>query len=320
MKPKFSVIVANYNKGDFIANTLEYLRKQTFENFEAIIVDDASTDNSIEIVAEFCNSDPRFKLIKNASNVGANTCRNKAINDASGEYIIFCDSDDLLDSECLATRYQVILQNLDYDLWVFTMAVFKEKIGDDIRVWKPKTDDALGDFLSHKLPWSIMQPAWKRSTLLFLNGFDENFSRLQDVELHTRALMHKDFKYFLCAGEPDCYYRIGENRKNFNSDEFFNRWISAALQYCDKFHPLLKKAEKKKLIGTVFQTYLSLILAYKEKQLSYSSFQILENKILQTPDISLYFFARQIIRLVRFYNLHFPRIPGFNRLLKYCLV
>ena len=88
-----SIIMPSWNTGRFIAESIQSVIDQTYENWELIIVDDCSTDNTDEVIATF--SDKRIRFYKNEKNSGAAVTRNKAIREAKGEWIAFLDSDDL---------------------------------------------------------------------------------------------------------------------------------------------------------------------------------------------------------------------------------
>jgi glycosyltransferase involved in cell wall biosynthesis len=93
--PLVSIITPLFNAGTFISETLISVRQQSYSNWEHIIVDDASTDNSVSIAETFANNDARIKLIRSEQNLGAAVCRNKATDLAKGDFIAFLDSDDL---------------------------------------------------------------------------------------------------------------------------------------------------------------------------------------------------------------------------------
>lgn len=88
-----SVIVPIYNAEVYLEQCLDSIKKQTYKNFEVILIDDGSTDKSQEICKKFCDSDKRFKLICQ-KNFGVSVARNRGIEEATGKYIFFCDSDD----------------------------------------------------------------------------------------------------------------------------------------------------------------------------------------------------------------------------------
>lgn len=90
-----SIITPSYNSAEFIADTIEAVCKQTYTDWELLITDDCSTDNTVEIVRGYMVKDARIKLQRLEKNSGAGVCRNKSIEAAQGRYIAFCDSDDV---------------------------------------------------------------------------------------------------------------------------------------------------------------------------------------------------------------------------------
>ena len=100
-KEKVSIIVPMYNAEKFIGKTIESVLSQTYENWEMLIMNDVSTDNSLAVVSEFVKKDKRIKIVNTEKNVGVVKGRNFLIELASGKYIAFLDSDDYLHSEKL---------------------------------------------------------------------------------------------------------------------------------------------------------------------------------------------------------------------------
>ena len=94
-EPLVSVITPLYNGASFIAQTIASIQSQTYQNWEQIIVDDFSTDESMAIVTKLAASDKRIKWVTLTQNMGAAYCRNKATAIAQGDYIAFLDADDI---------------------------------------------------------------------------------------------------------------------------------------------------------------------------------------------------------------------------------
>ena len=90
-----SIIMPNYNCGRFVAQSIECVLAQTYQNWELIIVDDCSTDNSHEVIMEYAKKDERVVYLRNDRNSGAALSRNYALREAKGRWIAFLDSDDL---------------------------------------------------------------------------------------------------------------------------------------------------------------------------------------------------------------------------------
>lgn len=99
-----SIITPSYNSEKYIAATINSVINQTYKDWELIIVDDASIDNTHNIVSVFCKKDHRIKIIKQQKNVGAGVSRNVGINAAKGSYIAFLDSDDIWKPNKLETQ------------------------------------------------------------------------------------------------------------------------------------------------------------------------------------------------------------------------
>lgn len=94
MKELVSIIMPSYNTGRFISETIESVLAQSYSNWELIIVDDCSTDDTDEVVGQYL-TDERIRYIKNKNNSGAAVSRNHALREAKGKWIAFLDSDDL---------------------------------------------------------------------------------------------------------------------------------------------------------------------------------------------------------------------------------
>ncbi len=104
-----SIIMPSWNTANFIAESIQSVINQTYENWELIIVDDCSTDNTDEIVESF--KDKRIKYFHNEKNSGAALTRNKAMREAQGEWIAFLDSDDLWTPEKLDHQIKFMKDN-----------------------------------------------------------------------------------------------------------------------------------------------------------------------------------------------------------------
>lgn len=281
--PRVSVIVTSFNKGSYIGATIECLLAQTFSEWEAVIVDDGSTDNSVELIHSYIGKDKRIRLFINDTNRGANFSRNKGIHEASGAYIVFLDGDDLLSPTCIESRYKLLEEKGFPDFLVFPMRAFRLEIGDAPYEWIPRSRFPLRDFLRHKLPWTISQPIWKRDFLLSLKGFDENFQRLQDVELHTRALLVSGVRFELIRGEPDCYYRVEEGRLNFAKFALLSRYVDSALLFFRKFEAEAKaRGLYPKLFGTLYAVYQMLLYNRRIGAISRQEFTRLERRLLNS--------------------------------------
>jgi teichuronic acid biosynthesis glycosyltransferase TuaG len=104
MKPSVSVVMPLYNSAAFMAESVESVIHQTFPDFELILVDDCSTDNTLAVARGFAEADGRIRIVAQSANGGACAARNAGISAARGRYIAFLDSDDLWKQDKLAVQ------------------------------------------------------------------------------------------------------------------------------------------------------------------------------------------------------------------------
>ncbi len=105
-QPKVSVCIPVYNCQEFIAQAIDSVLQQTFSDFELLIVDNASTDETLSVIARY--TDPRIRLLRNKSNIGVEGNWNKAVTEARGEYVKLLPADDFLYPECLERQIKVL--------------------------------------------------------------------------------------------------------------------------------------------------------------------------------------------------------------------
>lgn len=116
-QPLISIIIPTYNRAHLIGETLDSILAQTYTNWESLVVDDGSTDTTVEVVSNYVVNDKRIKLFNRpkTKQKGANTCRNIGLNQAKGDYVVFFDSDDLMTPDHLQVKISAIVcLNCDY--------------------------------------------------------------------------------------------------------------------------------------------------------------------------------------------------------------
>lgn len=109
-QPLFSVLIANYNNGHYLREALDSVRQQTYQNWQVVIVDDGSTDNSFEIYKEL-ESDASYKVVLNDENRGCTFTKKRCIDDADGELCGYLDADDQLLPKALEKMVEIHVRN-----------------------------------------------------------------------------------------------------------------------------------------------------------------------------------------------------------------
>jgi glycosyltransferase involved in cell wall biosynthesis len=218
-KPLVSIVIPLYNRAELIVETVNSLIKQSYGNWEAIIVDDYSTDNSYEVALQLSRTDSRIRVFHRESKVkGAPACRNFGIEKAEGEYLMFLDSDDLLAPWCLQERVQEFMNNPDNDFLVFQATMFEQQPADSRVVWNRFSEEEdIRRFLQYDTVWIISSPIWKTSFLKINNLFFTEMARsTQDWEFHVRALLVAN-KYRKSENLPDNFVRRDDKAGKISS-------------------------------------------------------------------------------------------------------
>ncbi len=187
-----SVIIPTKNRRLLLEAAVQSVRAQTVGNWELIVVDDYSLDHTCEFVRHIGSADARVRLLrsKRGCSAGAPACRNVGFGEASGEYVLFLDSDDGLSRTCLEERLAAMISRPELDFGVFPCHLFREIPENASLLWNLDTgNDDIDRFLELDVPWNTSSVLWRRSALLRLGPWDENLKSWQDWEFHLRALV-----------------------------------------------------------------------------------------------------------------------------------
>ena len=147
---KISIIIPVYNVEKYLERCLDSVLNQSYKNLEIILINDGSTDNSLDICLKYAKKDNRIKLI-NQNNSGISEVRNKGLEAAKGEYIAFVDSDDVIDKDMFKTLYNNLLK-YDSDISSCNYKIFHNKINFDKEEYYNKIftkEESLKDIISN---------------------------------------------------------------------------------------------------------------------------------------------------------------------------
>jgi hypothetical protein len=310
MQPAVSIVIPNFNKGRFIEATVRSALDQA--ESEVIVVDDASTDGSLEVLRPLSAECTGLRLMPMPENRGGSHCRNRGLQAARGEFVIFLDSDDLLLPGAVAGRLRVARENGAHDLWVFPMLVFRGTVADIVDRWVPRPGNHLRHFLAHRLDWQTMQPLWRRPFLLGIGGFDESFARLQDPEMHARALQAGARVFCASDAAPDCLYRVAVDRHDRESQPIPTRHVAGALHFYDAFWPRTSGADRRALTGTLLAAIASVDHWRRSGHVSAGDARALESQLIDACRITWH--RRALAAICRINRASPGRIRGLNSL------
>lgn len=209
--PRVSVIIPTYNCEKYIVQTIESVLKQTYSNFEIIVIDDGSTDNTKKIIEKFINSH-KIRYIYQ-TNSGQSAARNKGIEESNGEYIAFLDADDYWKKEKLKKQIEV-LKNKNIGICYTNVEFIDDKTEEIIPVFRNRKHKKMRRGIIYKylifynfIPFAGIMV--RKECLEKIGGFDKNIKMGDDWDILLRLSVHYEFDYI---NEKLLKYRTG--RKN----------------------------------------------------------------------------------------------------------
>ena len=212
-----SVIIPAYNTAQYIQQAIASLLNQTLENLEVVVVDDCSTDNTVEVVQSF--DDPRLRLLLNSQNLGAGGARNRALRAATGKWVAVLDSDDWYAPERLSRLVEVAEQNnADFvadDLHLIedgSSVPWGTIITTSGHQLSSVTQISAADFVYSDIPGGgglrlgFSKPLFRRDFLVKHNiAYDESIKVTQDFWFDMDCFLHG--ATFFLLPEPYYFYR-----------------------------------------------------------------------------------------------------------------
>lgn len=213
----FSILIANYNNGHFFNDCFQSIINQSYQNFEVIVVDDCSTDDSVNIIEQLISNDKRFKLFQNQENKGCGFTKRKCAKLANGEILGFLDSDDALkpnalevmilahkkfkNASIITSKYQLV----DLQLTFIKEGFIGSKIPKD-KSYLTFGKGALTHFATFK------NVAYKKSI-----GIDSKMKRAVDQDLYYKMEEQGEHQFL---NESLYLYRINNNSISNNSNVY----------------------------------------------------------------------------------------------------
>lgn len=205
-----SIIIPCYNQAQYIRECLGSVLMQTFKDYEVIIVNDGSEDNSLELIQRYVDKYKNFKLI-NQENKGVIFSRNNAIRQASGQYIYPLDADDKISPNCLEKLFEAIINNKG-DIITSRVMKFGEEKGELFLKSPSKYHLAINNCL-------INSALFRKPDFMKAGGYDENFLLgLEDYDLWLNMVLRHNLKIYKVP-ELLFFYRIKNETESRNKQQ-----------------------------------------------------------------------------------------------------
>ncbi|MGC6429617.1 MAG: glycosyltransferase family 2 protein [Jejuia sp.] len=243
LKTLASIIIPTFNRAHLIVETLESILNQTYSNWECIVVDDNSEDDTDNVLRKFINNDTRFKYFKRPVNrhKGANACRNYGLELSQGDVIIFFDSDDLMTAEHVELKVNnIIHHNVDY---VITRTQYFNAENTEIdKNYKFHLNGiTVENYITQKVNWLTLDVAII-SDLAKKISFNEQLQSGQEYNYFCKLVLHSVNAKFIDkvvslrrSHEGSIRAKI-DSKDKFYSSQFNKLWYT----YYDTKHMVVK--------------------------------------------------------------------------------
>ena len=228
---RFSIIIPNYNNAEWLDKCLESIMKQTYKNYDVIVIDDCSTDNSVEIIEKYPVA--LFQAKEKAFNGGA---RNMGISLATGDYILFLDSDDWFDTP---TALELINKTIEENNYPDCVSLSYNCLVGQIKHYQPLIRNTVKDLVD-----SLFVACWTKCVKKdLIQLFPEN-TLMEDVVQHIKQCDH--INTIVSIDTPIvCWNRNNVNScsRKENQDLQNGKWQSSMYRYCADLMDLRCKNE-----------------------------------------------------------------------------
>lgn len=200
---KVTVAMATFNDQSTIDDSIQSIVDQTFTDWELLVVDDASTDNTSSIVRDWSSRDQRIELVRQHSNAGSGAARNRAIQMAAGEYIAVLDADDIALARRLELQAREMDTNRDLAAVASQLAEFGSWGGPELSGWATDDVAVAARQIRYKMPIPHPSTMFRAEVVQSIGGYDEKCRRAQDYALFLKLRKHQ----VRCLPEVLVHYR-----------------------------------------------------------------------------------------------------------------
>lgn len=250
--PQVSIIVPCYNQGHFLEECIKSIQCQSYKNWEIIIVNDGSNDNTEEVALSLCRKYDRIHYYKQ-ENRGLSGARNTGINLSKGEFIHFLDSDDTIDDgflDCILYEFQI---RPELQLVFCGYKAFKDNFKKKIRQVIPSHDDVKQDFFIQFARGNIFPVHGgiiRREVINNIGFFDESLKGCEDWDFWVRLGRYTN--QVKVVKKAMVNYRMTGNSMTRNVNDFFNSGLKVIDRIKRKDYRVIRTIEKYEFGATDF--------------------------------------------------------------------
>ncbi|WP_340611309.1 glycosyltransferase [Xenorhabdus bharatensis] len=224
--PKISVIMSVFNGYEFLSEAVESILNQSFYDYEFIIVNDDSTDNTSQVLSEFQKRDSRIKIITNAYNMGLAKSLNMAISLSRGEFIARMDADDYSFPDRLKKQYDFMVEHTDVIVCGTAMSIYEEPGNNKI---PPLSHENIISRIAFDCPFYHPTVMIRKETFLKLGvSYPENYKRAQDYGLWVSLFLLTIGKGYRFINLPDVLLKYRVHPEKVRDDDYNEQLLYSA--------------------------------------------------------------------------------------------
>ena len=294
IKPKVTIIMATYNRAHFIVETLHSIQKQTFGDWECLVIDDGGTDNTQEVITPILEQDNRFHFFKRPDVYlkGLPGCRNYGLDLAQGDFIIFFDDDDIVHPDLLKICLQIVAdKNVDfchYQKQPFTNALPTFEFSE-VKVERVLNSTLINEVITQKIGLASCTVLWDKKCFKDIR-FEEKLLYAEEWECYSKIIT-SGFKGIIIGNI--LYF----NRKhpNSNTGEFYNNDPVRRASKNEAILLVVKNLKKKNLLSE------SLLIYFIKMSIDFKRYSLFSS-LLRIAQLSFYDQLKYIV-YYHYYNV-----------------
>lgn len=261
--PLVSIILPVYNGANRIKEAIKSVIGQTYTNWELLVVDDGSQDNTGKIVEDFIKNNQRIKYVKNELNFGIQKTLNRGLKESKGQYIARIDDDDIwIDIDKLSKQVEFLDNNPDYVLTGTGVIVVNEKGNELFRYLLPETDIKIRNNILSKNCFAHSSVVFKKDMALSFKGYDEsvNTRHIEDYDLWLKlGSIGKFVNLPIYAVKFTCR---DQSISSKNKQEQFKKNITIIKKYKNKYPNYFRAVSMSYLRLIIYRFILKLLIRF----------------------------------------------------------
>lgn len=296
-EPKFAVNMAAFNAGPYIAAAIDSVIGQSFEDWELVVVNDGSADDTLAVAEHYAALDPRIRVISQP-NAGIGAARNAAIAASAAPWIVVFDADDILDPGHLARIAEMLRFNPQTNAWSTALEVFDSETGESLGVWNRPYNEPIDARQIELCELYRTTPnhsgsGYSRALIERIGGYSPDRTMSDDWDMWARLLRQPD-AHMRYIPEVGCRYRRHADQFSHGGTVVRNVKLGALQHHLDTYD--LPVWEREMLLFSQLRNQMNLEIATLRGQVAALQKPTWKERLARVPGVlPLYHALRKIV-------------------------